>query len=217
MSLLLVLLVIVAAGIIQAVLENQKRGAATQLLQHQRASQVTALAGLRDSLPGFREAEHIVSADRQQLIALDKTGKQVAFCQIRDGQAHAKVYPFKSIVEVSIEENGQILTQTKVSRGSQASGALVGSVLLGPAGLIVGGLSGTKNSTTTEVVTSLDLKIMVDDLDSPLWSIRYFGGVSPRDGTVFVRAREAVQHWHALLSIVIRQNSDVGDAPLLHA
>ncbi len=43
---------------------------------------------------------------------------------------------------VEIEKNGQSVQQT--NRGSQVMGAAVGAVLLGPLGLLVGGVTGSK-------------------------------------------------------------------------
>jgi hypothetical protein len=57
----------------------------------------------------------------------------------------------------------------KTNRGGQAVGAAVGAALLGPAGLLLGGLTGSKQNI--EQVDKLSLKIYTNDLINPVHEI----------------------------------------------
>lgn len=73
------------------------------------------------------------------------------------------IFDFSSLVSVEVLRDGQTITQT--NRGSQMAGAAVGAVLLGPLGLLLGGLTGKKRSKTK--ITRLSLKLFTNDLVRP--------------------------------------------------
>ncbi len=63
----------------------------------------------------------------------------------QNGELEEKIIPFEKIIEaeVSIDDN----TVTKVSKGSQIAGAVVGGLATGSIGALVGGLSSNKTET----------------------------------------------------------------------
>jgi hypothetical protein len=108
-----------------------------------------------------------------------------------------------TLASVSVEKDGQGLTVT--NRGSQAMGAAVGGVLLGPLGVLIGGMSGAKSHKTR--VSQLALKIVIDDPDMPVHRIVFFevhgAGIEASDRRIRAIA-ERVEHFYALLSNAIR-------------
>jgi hypothetical protein len=104
---------------------------------------------------------------------------------------------------VEIEKNGQSVQQT--NRGSQVMGAAVGAALLGPLGLLVGGLTGSKRSR--ERINELSLKVTVDHREAPIHRIIFFrmegSGVDAKDNSLRAPAAK-MEHWHALLSNAVR-------------
>ena len=73
------------------------------------------------------------------------------------GSSNHEIFNYSDIIEVSYEENGNLL-YTK-SAGRTVGGAIVGGVLMGGAGAVVGGLSGA--STQNKEIKSLDIKILL--------------------------------------------------------
>lgn len=74
-----------------------------------------------------------------------------------------EIFKYSDIIEVSYEENGNQL-YTK-SAGRTIGGAIVGGVLMGGAGAVVGGLSGT--STQSKEIKNMDVKILLRDASRP--------------------------------------------------
>ena len=73
------------------------------------------------------------------------------------GSGVREIFNYSDIIEVSCEENGNLL-YTK-SAGRTVGGAIVGGVLMGGAGAVVGGLSGA--SKQNKEIKNLDIKILL--------------------------------------------------------
>lgn len=80
-------------------------------------------------------------------------------------------------LEPHYSQHHESTSQTRTSRGSQLVGAGVGAALAGPAGLVVGGLSG--NTTTDsfgfseQYLDSLTIKLRLDSTDQPLLNLGF--------------------------------------------
>lgn len=119
--------------------------------------------------------------------------------------AHKK-YAWSSIASVDVIRDGTSITST--NRGSQLVGAAVGEVLLGPLGLLIGGVTGSKR--TVQKVSQIALKIIVDDRVTPIYTVEFLRiphpGADPRNKLVKDAAQRA-EHIHALLVNAIRNCS----------
>jgi hypothetical protein len=117
-----------------------------------------------------------------------------------------KNYECSSIASVEVIRDGASITST--NRGSQLMGAAVGEVLLGPVGLLIGGVSGSQR--TVQRVSQIGLKIIVDDRIKPVHSIDFLRvpgkGADPQNRLVKSAAQRA-EHVHALLVNAIRNSS----------
>ena len=91
---------------------------------------------------------------------------------------------FDKIIDAEIVTDG--VTITKTNRGSQAIGATVGVLALGPVGLLAGGLTGSKRGQNK--LAELSLKITVEDWDNPVHTVRFLKagakGVDPNHRSV---------------------------------
>lgn len=115
-------------------------------------------------------------------------------------------YPWSSIASVDVIRDGASIVST--NRGSQLTGAAVGGVLLGPLGLLIGGVTGSKR--TVQRVGQIAIKIIVDDRFTPIYTINFLrvpgGGADPQNRHVQEAAKRA-EHIHALILNAIRNSS----------
>lgn len=142
------------------------------------------------------------------VIALNHETKRIVVGQVTNYIEH----PWSDINAVEIERNGQSIQQT--NRGSQVMGAAVGAMLLGPLGLLMGGMSGSKRQK--ERVNELSLKILIDDRSAPVHRIVFFrmkgSGVDASSILLKEPARK-MEHFHALLSNAVRSDHRTTFAP----
>ncbi|MEC0378122.1 MULTISPECIES: hypothetical protein [Bacillus] len=133
----------------------------------------------------------------------------------QSGTLEEKIIPFEKIIEaeVSIDDS----TVTKVSKGSQITGAVVGGLAAGSVGALVGGLS--SNKTETKFFKKIDLKLKLDDFSSPIYRFDFlpskddFGlenlkGFTQNDPKV-KDALSNAEVWQGIMEIAIRKANKV--------
>lgn len=136
------------------------------------------------------------------VIAINRSEQRIA---LGTASEHAEL-PWSKISSVEIERNGETITTT--NRGPQLFGAAVGAALLGPAGLLLGGLTGPKR--TRNRIRELSLKIVVDDPHRPvhrLVFLRLKGDGIAADSRALREPVSRLEHFHALVSNAIRSAS----------
>ena len=109
-----------------------------------------------------------------------------------------RVLPFRNVLAAEVRQNGTTVTETRTKLGSQLAGAAVGGLVLGGVGAVIGGLSGSKISTSRQQV-SYELYIQMNDLEKPLFSMGML--------------KEHVFTWHALIGALIKQSDLATVAP----
>lgn len=163
-------------------------------------------------LEGF-SPEHIVfSIDNQTGIAIDEKSKNVCllnnpvkffgYFDIR--RIQRLIIPYRDILEVAILEDGDSITKT--SRTSQLAGAIIGNIMLGGAGLIIGSLTGAKR--TSSRVSNLDVRLIINNTKTPVWSIAFIGSETPKKGLVYKKASEQSNNLHGLIKVLMKQADD---------
>lgn len=161
------------------------------------------------ALPAFASAVRFDQPGQHQTLALDPASEQWAVVGL---DSPARVYGFQQLVAVEIEKDGATLEKT--NRGSQIAGAAVGSALLGPVGLLIGGLSGSKRHEPT--VRRLVLKLYTNDLHTPVCKITFLdhpAGLKASDPQ-FIEAANWLDEWRARFLTVLRgQQTDAAAAP----
>jgi hypothetical protein len=102
-------------------------------------------------------------------IAIDDSNRKIALAV---GRGKPAVYNYEDIENAEVEVNETLIQTSSV--GSQATRGVVGFALLGPAGLLIGALSGKKDSK--KYVNKLSLKISINDLENPIFRIIFYDG-----------------------------------------
>jgi hypothetical protein len=137
----------------------------------------------------------------------------------------AVAIPLPDVRSADIELDGVNVTNsenvTTSNRGSQLAGGLVGGVLLGPVGLVVGGLSGSSTSqgkaVETRNIKSVKLVVRVADRTKPVRTFTFldmsYGEGYPADNPIIAPAIERASHFHALLSGVIEDRQTGATVP----
>jgi hypothetical protein len=129
---------------------------------------------------------------------------------IGDDFATARQIPFIKIRDVNVEVDGHNVTTTKgtikTQRGSQLAGAAIGGLALGPAGLLVGGLSGGSDLKSKSVeerkITSVKLIVRIADRKTPLIGVKLLDSVN---GFNSDEAVEKAAHYQALIMGIIEE------------
>lgn len=139
-------------------------------------------------------------------IAIDVEREKIAVLlnplKIRQLEVKPSVYGFDDLIAVELVRDGASVTKTQ--RGSQMTGAAVGSLLLGPAGLIVGGLSGAKRQVSK--IEKLSIKLYANDLITPVQELFFLDfpgtGADPQQIQPILRD---LDQWYGRLRVIVER------------
>ena len=149
------------------------------------------------TIPDFKPAVVFKGAYGGAGVAIDAERNRFA---ISYGANNTKLFDFSNLVAVEVLRNGSSLHKT--NRGSQVAGAAVGAVLLGPVGLLLGGLTGSKRSV--EKVDRLSLKIFTNDLVNPAHEIVFFNvPKSKPDSLIVKQASQELDAWFGRFQTIL--------------
>ncbi len=157
------------------------------------------------SLSDFHPTVSSIQTSLTSALAIDAERKKLAILRASATPEHEwrhSVYSFDDVVAVELVKDGSSIIKTQ--RGSQLAAAAIGGALLGPAGLIVGGLSGSK--TQQNMIEKLALKIYVNDLVFPVQEIVFLhwpnGGIPPHLAELAVAETE---QWYSRLRVIVEK------------
>jgi hypothetical protein len=174
-----------------------------------KAGRQRELASRIAALPNFTPAVRYDRRDRPFTLLLDPVSEQFAMIERKQP---VRLYGFQQLVAVEIERNGVSLE--KANRGSQVVGAAIGGALLGPVGLLVGGVTGPKRRE--EKVKRLALRLYTNDLHTPFSEVVFFEnkeGLKPNDKQVTKATLELEQWYGRFLTILRGQTQTALAAP----
>jgi hypothetical protein len=161
-----------------------------------------------DTLPDFNATYRHVPIGGKAAVAIDEKRRKIYMMS----GTHSGIIGFDKIVSCEILEAG--VSRIRTDRGSQIAGAAVGAALLGPVGLLAGALSGSK--TSTPEITTLELRVTVDDLSCPVYSLWFWKTPTPArlELHAYRRLMEQVAEWHGRFEAIIRAQNTMRNRPL---
>lgn len=156
------------------------------------------IGSLIATIPDFEPVLRFDQTDKYASLAMDTDTGQFAVI-LANGSY--RVFHFSQLVAVEIERDGTKLELT--NRGSPLMGAAVGGALLGPVGLLLGGLSGSKRHEQT--VKTIALKIFTSDLHEPVIRVTFFSNLAGcKPDTPEVRVAVAtLEQWYGRFRTIL--------------
>lgn len=146
--------------------------------------------GLKDRIAQIGDFTPNVSYEAtqsKQAIAIDLERRKIAIVSGTLANLYSLVFSFDDLVAAEVTRDDASIHKT--NRGSQLAGAAVGGILLGPAGLIVGGLSGSRREEIK--IRKVVLRLYTRDLVRPVHEIVFVDGGSAgtdiRSAELFIR------------------------------
>lgn len=115
--------------------------------------------------------------------------------------AATKEYELEKILEFEVLEGGFSIAKGGLGR------AVVGGLLLGGTGAVVGAVTGGKKSK--DVVTSLQLKLTLNDPETPVRLIDFISFESKRDGFHYKEGEKRLSEAVAMFKIMFKKNEKV--------
>lgn len=176
----------IAIGVIKAIADsNNKKNAASSI----------------QTVDEFTPTDSYVDSEGGSLIAFDESRRKILLGMGLGAKMHKKAFAYKDILSAELLEDG--ISVTKTSRTSQAATALLGGILFGGVGAVVGALTST--TTTAGKVKRLDLKIVVNDTQAPVYLVNFQNVEAKKGGIINKAAVEQAQKWAAILTVIMRQ------------
>lgn len=154
------------------------------------------------ALPEFNANISDVFFDSSAL-AIDSARGKIAIIEVNFGQRNLSVFGYSDIVAVEVCRDGRSITKT--NRGSQIAGAAVGAVLLGPVGLLIGGLTGSKR--VDEKISTLSLKIYTNDIENPVREVTIFSQIPAMKADYVKKVHgPKAEEWYGRLRAIVELN-----------
>lgn len=158
---------------------------------------------------GFRYAQKVFNTDRNMALAIDEERiclviqKSCDSLFFRGGFAIKVllIYPC-DLLSAELFEDGN--TVTKTPRMNQAGNALLGGLILGPAGALVGSLT-SKTITSKGNVKRIDLRLIINDTKRPIYDINFLDSETDKDSYSYINAEKLSRHWHGVMEVLIRK------------
>ncbi len=108
------------------------------------------------------------------------------------------IYSFDDIIAFELLEDGNSITKGGTGR------AIAGGLLFGGVGAITGGITGKRKTKST--CTRLQIKITVNNMNTPAVYINLIAGETKTDGFVYKTAYNTAQNILAVLQVICENN-----------
>lgn len=138
---------------------------------------------------------------RKRYLALDSTTRKIALWSGNE----VRFFDGADIVEITVDKDGQSFSTSEHSLDISVTGAVVGALIAGPAGLILGGFSGGSSvSRQHETVSHLGLSLTVNDPQNPVFKMPFFSSSKPvpAESSQIKKAAKDMRLWLARLKSV---------------
>ena len=154
--------------------------------------------------PGFKPSLAYMEKYGEHGIAYDETQKAV--CLLHQGTNHSRILTPSNILAAAIVEDGTILA--KASRTDDQGKALISSLLTEEMKSLFQdspeSSAPTQNGTVKSSSQTIELKILINDPDSPVHIITFLNMEAKRGGLIYNEATSHAKNWQDLLSFLIR-------------
>lgn len=156
---------------------------------------------------GFKSSKFFIDERSNSAIAYDKDKNKFAVINTVNNILNVSQFDSSEILQSEIVEDNQSISKT--SRSSQVGGALVGAALTGGVGAIIGGLSA--NRIEKKEVRSLYLKVIVNDIDEPVRTIKFLHRDSPieKKNPIYQHYFTEIDKWHNMIKVLIKQSNQL--------
>jgi hypothetical protein len=158
-----------------------------------------------DSVPDFNPDHATMAEDFNYLIACDNKRRKMCLIVIgENGEDETIVVGYRDILSVEFLSRSEMSgeTITKTSRKSQIGGAILGGLIAGPAGMVIGGLSGKKISYN-EINERIDLHIVINNTAHPSILLNFCDSYT--ESNDIISKHEEAREWYARLQSWIEQ------------
>lgn len=154
-----------------------------------------------ESMDGFKFNEIYLSGSQGISLAYDSSQKKICFL---DANHEPKIYDYKDILESILIIDGE--TISKQSTTGTVGRAVLGGLIAGGTGAIIGGVTSSKKNE--EKVTSIDLKVAVNDSKTPFYKVNFLNLESKKGSSLYNVAYEQGERWHGIIATLIRQANE---------
>jgi hypothetical protein len=138
------------------------------------------------------------------LFGINKKEKKLLFYDYYT-QPKFTTYNFSSIIDVKKIIDDETISTS--SSGSTIGRALIGGVLAGGVGAVIGGVTGKKNGT--QAINSLELEIVINDIEYPSYRIPFFVSPKPKEikfDETLEKADKEINEWLNIFKVILYQN-----------
>lgn len=156
------------------------------------------------TLKDFKPDSYYLSETSGISFSYDNERKMICFL---DASHKPTFYTYNSILQCEVVEDG--VSILKSSTTSTIGRSILGGILGGGVGAIIGGTTSSKAQNVE--VSSLDLKIIVNDPKNPIYKINFLNFKVKKNSLLYKEYYPKIEHWHALISGLIKQGSAEND------
>ena len=159
-----------------------------------------------NSLPDFEPTQKIISVKLKSGVAIDEKRNRICLFTINKVSENItillQIFQYKDILSVELFKNN--ISITKTVRSSQIGSVVAGGLLLGGAGVVIGGLTG--KTKTTGKVNNIALRLIVNDTKKPLHDIIFLNGDVSE---IFYKQQlQLARHWHGIIEVIIKRANE---------
>lgn len=164
-------------------------------LKRKSFNEIEELYNLEKEEPVLPGDNFVVSKTIAEIIEIDQTQNK-----LRPTGEYFKnhIIPIDSITNFEIVQDGQTISSGKLGR------AVVGGILFGGAGAVVGAVTGNKSKTQ---VTELRIKLMINDIDHPLFYIPVLKKTAYTDTYDYQSAIRAAEEVISVLNLLVSKSN----------